>query len=128
MKVHGLIIDPQQDFCDPATGALYVPGAEDDMVRLATLIHRFGDRIDRIHVTLDSHHYVHIAHPIWWIDAAGRHPEPFTIISASDVEEGRWRAARPAWARWRPSGVTSARAPVCTNGVPTRCSKSPQSS
>jgi nicotinamidase-related amidase len=95
MKVHGLIIDPQEDFCNPETGTLYVPGAEEDVERLAGLVRRLGGAIDRIHVTLDSHHYLHVAHPVWWIDASGRHPAPFTIISADDVDTGRWYAARP---------------------------------
>jgi nicotinamidase-related amidase len=95
MKVHGLIIDPQEDFCNPETGALYVPGAEKDMERLADLIHRLGDDIDQVHVTLDSHHYLHIAHPVWWIDENGRHPAPFTIISGADVDAGQWRAVQP---------------------------------
>jgi nicotinamidase-related amidase len=95
MTVHGLIIDPQEDFCNPATGTLYVPGAEKDMERLAGLVRRIGDRVSAIHVTLDSHHHLHIAHPVWWVDTAGRHPDPFTIITVADVISGRWRAAHP---------------------------------
>ena len=33
-RIELLVIDPQVDFCDPARGALYVPGAEHDMARL----------------------------------------------------------------------------------------------
>lgn len=96
MRIHGLIIDPQRDFCDPETGTLYVAGAEKDMVRLAALIGRIGQRVEALHVTLDSHHTLHIAHPIWWEDPAGNPPAPFTILTAEDVAEGRWRAADPA--------------------------------
>ena len=39
MRVELLAIDCQNDFCDPG-GALYVPGAEDDMTRLGTFIAR----------------------------------------------------------------------------------------
>lgn len=111
-----LIIDPQIDFCDPA-GALSVAGADADMARLAQMITRLGSRIDDIHVTLDSHHSVHIAHPIFWIDGAGSHPGPFTIISAEDVGNGRWMAADPA-ARERARAYVSAleahgRYPLC---------------
>jgi len=93
-----LIIDPQFDFCDPK-GALYVGGAEKDLERLAKLISRNKDRIDDIRVTLDSHQPVHIAHPICWVDAAGKHPDPFTMITVADVTgtAPKWRAFNPAW-------------------------------
>ena len=91
-----LIIDPQIDFCDPA-GALYVPHAEEDMRRLAAFIRQQKHQIESIHVTLDSHHLVHIAHPIFWQDAEGKNPAPFTTITASEVELGRWKAANPSF-------------------------------
>jgi nicotinamidase-related amidase len=65
------------------------------MQRAAQMIRRHADEIDSIHVTLDTHHRVDIAHPIFWTDAAGRQPDPFTQISAADVEAGRWIAAAP---------------------------------
>ena len=116
MQTALLIIDPQIDFCDPA-GALSVAGADTDMARLAQMVTRLGREIDEIYVTLDSHHLVHIAHPIFWIDGAGGHPNPFTIISAEDVQEGRWMAADPT-ARERASAYVSAleahgRYPLC---------------
>ena len=116
MRTALLIIDPQIDFCDPA-GALAVAGADGDMARLAQMVMRLGSRIDEIHVTLDSHHPVHIAHPIFWQDPAGNHPDPFTILSAEDVQEGRWMAADSA-ARERAAAYVSAleahgRYPLC---------------
>lgn len=95
MKLHGLIIDPQEDFCNPKTGALFVGGADQDMARLAAMIRRLNGRISDLHVTLDSHHYVDIAHPIWWKDGAGKHPDPFTIITADDMEAGKWTTTQP---------------------------------
>ncbi|HLK56418.1 MAG TPA: hypothetical protein VKU00_07630 [Chthonomonadaceae bacterium] len=95
MRTALLIIDPQVDFCDPERGALYVPGAEQDMARLAQMILRVGPQVDAIHVTLDSHHTVHIAHPIFWQDAEGKHPPPFTPVSAADVEAGHWTTTLP---------------------------------
>ena len=68
-KIHLLVIDPQNDFCDP-NGSLYVPGAEKDMSRLAKLIDSMRHRLSDIHVTLDSHRKVDISHPIWFKDAA----------------------------------------------------------
>lgn len=102
MKVHLLIIDPQRDFCEPpdkGTGALFVPGAPEDMDRLADFINRNASKLDDIHVTLDSHHLVHIANPIWWRNSNGDHPTPFTIITATDVEQGKWMATQPGFQR-----------------------------
>lgn len=95
MNVHLLIIDPQNDFCDPSTGTLYVAGADGDMNRLADMIDRLGSSISDIHVTLDSHHYNDIAHPNWWRDSAGNPPVPLTIISAQDVESQVWSTTNP---------------------------------
>ena len=89
------IIDPQESFCNPALDELYVPGAQDDIVRLAAFVDRVGDRFDDIVVTLDSHHLFDIAHPLFWRDGAGNPPAPFTIINAADIEEGRWIPAVP---------------------------------
>jgi nicotinamidase/pyrazinamidase len=91
MKRQLLIIDPQEDFCNPATGALYVAGAEADIARIATLLRLPGD-FDAIHVTLDTHHLLDIAHPLWWKDRAGASPAPFTIIE----DLSQWHAANPA--------------------------------
>ena len=98
-RVELLIIDPQVDFCDPQRGALYVPGAEADMRRLAALIRRLKGKLDDIHVTLDSHHFIHIAHPIFWKDSRGQHPAPFTRIGRADVEEGVWTPTVPGMYR-----------------------------
>ena len=94
-----LIIDPQNDFCEPA-GALFVPGAQHDMERLAGLVAQLGTRISDIHLTLDAHHFRDIAHPVFWIDAAGVHPPPFTMISQAEIESGKWRPANPANQTW----------------------------
>lgn len=94
-----LIIDPQNDFCDPA-GALYVQGGEHDMARLGKMISENVDAIESINVTLDSHQTVHIAHPIWWVNSEGNHPDPFTVITLDDVNNGTWRATRPDMQDW----------------------------
>ena len=110
MKIHGLIIDPQEDFCNPDSGTLYVPGASADMARLAAMLRRIGPKMDDVHVTLDSHHFVDIAHPIWWKDSAGNHPDPFTIITVSDLDAGRWTTHQPgAYRRSREYVETLAR-------------------
>lgn len=96
MKRHLLIIDPQVDFCDPK-GTLFVPGADKDIERLAALINRAGDKIDQIHVTLDMHHQIDIAHPIFWKDSSGNHPDPFTTISIDDIKSGKWTTYNPQY-------------------------------
>ena len=95
LNLHLLVIDPQMDFCDPH-GSLYVPGADRDMDRLAAMIRRLRSKWTAIHVTLDSHRKVDISHPIWFKDSAGAHPAPFTVISAADLEAGRWSTTRPS--------------------------------
>lgn len=89
MKTAFLIIDTQFDFCHP-DGALFVPGAEQDVERMADLIRKHAHQIDHIVVTLDTHHVLDIAHPLFWRDAMGKHPDPFTQITAADVDAGRW--------------------------------------
>lgn len=91
-----LIIDPQIDF-HPG-GSLPVANADKDAERIATLIRSSieknnvdtNKKIDRIFVTLDTHHKLHIGHPCFWIDVDGNHPNPFTLISPNDVESGVW--------------------------------------
>lgn len=95
LNLHIVIIDPQMDFCDP-NGALYVPGAEEDMKRLAKMVERLTPKITDIHVTMDSHRKVDISHPMWWRDAQGNMPNPFTIITAQDVKDGTWRTFIPS--------------------------------
>lgn len=89
MKNAFLIIDTQFDFCHP-DGALFVPGANRDVDRMASLIRQYADFIDHVVVTLDTHHLLDIAHPLFWRDAAGNHPAPFTRITTDEVETGRW--------------------------------------
>ena len=90
MNVHLLIIDPQNDFMDIDGATLSVPGAVEDMQRVAKFIDRVGHKLADIHVTLDSHRLIDIAHPTLWMDQNGNQPAPFTIISFDDVKNGIW--------------------------------------
>ena len=116
MKTHVLIIDPQNDFCDK-NGALFVAGADQDSVRLGKMLNRLVKKIDDIHVTLDSHRTVDIAHPIFWKNSKGQHPNPFTIISVDDVSKGVWTTTNPAWGsrglEYVKSLATNNRYPLC---------------
>lgn len=96
MRTQLLLIDPQYDFCDLPGAALPVAGANADLQRVAQLINRLGSRLDAIHVTLDTHQPLDIAHPVWWRDAAGNPPAPFTVITANEVHAGIWQARDPA--------------------------------
>jgi len=93
-----LIIDPQNDFCNPGNaqgkgkGSLYVAGAEQDMLRLADWIRKYKESIDFIGVTIDSHQPNDISHPNFWMDKDGNFPAPFTLITHKEVEEGKWSA------------------------------------
>lgn len=90
IKVDLLLIDPQIDFCDPQKGALYVKNAEKDMENVSKFIDRVGKQLNDIHVTLDTHHYLDIAHPVFWKNSSGEHPKPFTIITKDDITNGNW--------------------------------------
>jgi len=92
MRLECLIIDPKNDFSDVPGAALPVPGASADAERLAGLLDRLDGRIEQIHVTLDTHQFVDIAHPVFWRDEQGERPAPFTQITVEDVEGGRWYA------------------------------------
>mmetsp|Transcript_55517 Transcript_55517/g.118073 ORF Transcript_55517/g.118073 Transcript_55517/m.118073 type:complete len:294 (-) Transcript_55517:221-1102(-) len=83
-----LLIDVQKDF-HPG-GSLAIPAASDDASRTAAFIRTNSSSISRIVATMDSHHLLDIAHPRFWTDAEGNHPDPFTLISTEDVESGRW--------------------------------------
>lgn len=96
MKLEFLIIDPQNDFIDP-NGALCVANADKDAERLAKCMSRLLPKISDIHCSLDSHHFVDIAHPIWWVDKNGKHPNPFTLITEDDVLSGLYRTFNPKY-------------------------------
>lgn len=96
MKQVMLIIDPQNDFCDPQ-GALAVSNAAADCERLAAFINRNTEKIDSIFVTMDTHHLFHIANPLFWLTKEGAPPEPFTIITAQAIRENLFKAANSAY-------------------------------
>lgn len=102
-----LIIDPQNSFIDTPNnpGSLAVAGAYQDMLRLAKRISDNPHDYDAIFITLDTHSIHDIAHPDWWRDANGQPPNPFTLISASDVESGTWHAAKEEEQAWSLSYV-----------------------
>ncbi len=102
-----LIIDPQNDFHEG--GSLAVPGATFDSANIAALIHAQGSRIHQIHVTLDSHHKLHIANPFFWVCPKNTHPPPFTTITREDILTRKWVPSRAKLIDWCLSYVDSLR-------------------
>lgn len=74
---------------------LAVKGADEDVRRMGDVITKSMDYFDNIRVTLDSHHPLHIASPLYWKDRAGKHPDPFTPIKQQDVIDGLLRTSIP---------------------------------
>lgn len=105
-RIHLVIIDPQNDFCDlpaedcPVIGgvrqvpALPVAGAHADLLRVAELIRAGGAGLSDISVTLDAHQRVDIAHPTFWRQGDGAAVGAFTQIRAVDVRNGRFLPRR----------------------------------
>ena len=69
---------------------------DQDAERIKKLLSEHSAEITSVHVTLDSHQRMHIAHGVFWQDDAGRPPDPFTLISVQDVESGKWRTVNEA--------------------------------
>jgi nicotinamidase-related amidase len=94
-KVCLVAVDVQNTFCIPAF-ELFVAGrsgtgAIDDNRRLCEFVYRNLDAITQIIPTLDTHQAMQVFHALWLVDSKGNHPEPYTLISADDVAEGRWQ-------------------------------------
>lgn len=110
MRTLLLVIDPQRSFCEVVdsnlqqsihNGELCVPGAWDDMLRLANMVKQAGRKITSITCTLDSHHPWHIAHSRWYTPQ----PKPFTVLSNIGGEiigsDGvKYSAAIPSLHNW----------------------------
>lgn len=61
-----LIIDAQEDFCNSATGSLYINGAHEDCRRIANFIEENGDNIKSIVLTVDWHSFNHCSFSTTW--------------------------------------------------------------
>ncbi len=113
-RVALLLVDLQNTFCTPGF-ELFVPGAPDDNRRLCEFVYRNLGAITQIVPTLDTHKAMQVFHAAWLVNAEGRHPSPYTVVSAEDVENGVWWAADPAeqqrscrtCTRWRRRGGIS---------------------
>uniref|UniRef100_K3WLC1 Uncharacterized protein n=1 Tax=Globisporangium ultimum (strain ATCC 200006 / CBS 805.95 / DAOM BR144) TaxID=431595 RepID=K3WLC1_GLOUD len=88
-----LIIDQQVDF-HPG-GSLAIPTANDDAERITAFITKHSAKLSQLVFTLDSHQRYHIAHGIFWEDAQGESPAPFTLITNKEIADGVWRPRDP---------------------------------
>ena len=84
-----LCVDMQRDFIEG--GPLGVAGSVGDTERLTRFIYKNMTKITEIAASLDTHSPRQIFHQCWWRGADGQMPAPFTVITAKDVKEGRWR-------------------------------------
>ena len=82
-------VDVQNTFCTPGF-ELFVPGAVEDSRRVCAFVYRNLAVLTEIVPTLDTHQTIQIFHAAFLVDAEGRRPAPYTLISAEDVESGRW--------------------------------------
>jgi nicotinamidase-related amidase len=94
-RVALLVVDVQNTFCVPGF-ELFVAGrsgtgAVDDNRRLCEFMYRNLGTITQVFPSLDTHHAMQVFHAVWLVDEHGNHPAPYTLISAEDVEAGRWR-------------------------------------
>jgi len=90
-----LVVDAQNTFCTPGF-ELFVrgrsgTGALDDNRRLCAFLYRNLGAITQAVVTLDTHQAFQIFHVPLLVDAEGRHPDPYALVTVDDVASGRWR-------------------------------------
>src|SRR5579872_175510 len=89
-KIAVVLVDYQHDFVDPL-GTLYVPGSEADIARFLAWFYANAPRITTIYASLDTHIPFQIFYSSWWINSQTHEPpQPFTVITAQDVENGTW--------------------------------------
>ena len=93
-RVSLLLVDVQNTFCIPDF-ELFVGGASgtaavDDNRRLCEFIYRNLDAITAIFPTMDTHQAMQIFHSIFLVNDKGEHPEPYTLITSEDIEQGIW--------------------------------------
>ena len=95
LKISLLLVDVQNTFCIPDfelfVGGATGTGAVDDNHRLCQFIYRNLNVITEICPTMDTHQSMQIFHSIFLVNNQGEHPEPYTLITPEDIEQGAWR-------------------------------------
>ena len=94
-KVCLVAVDVQNTFCVPGfelfVGGRSGTGAVDDNRRLCEFIYRNLDVISQVAPTMDTHQAMQIFHAAFLVNDKGTHPDPFTLVSVEEVENGAWR-------------------------------------
>ena len=94
-RISLLLVDVQNTFCIPDfelfVGGATGTGAVDDNRRLCKFIYGNLGAITEICPTMDTHQAMQIFHSIFLVNHKGEHPEPYTLISSEDMEQGVWR-------------------------------------
>lgn len=94
-KIELLGVDIQNTFCIPDfelfVGGRSGRGAVEDNQRLADFIYRNLNVITHISLTMDTHQAMQIFHSIFLVDNEGKNPSPYTLVSADDIRQGRWK-------------------------------------
>src|SRR5687767_16014975 len=88
-RVALVVVDTQNTFCTPGF-ELFVAGrsgtgALEDSRRLVTFLYRNLTAITETVVTLDTHQAFQLFHAPLLRDEDGRHPDPYTLVTADDV-------------------------------------------
>lgn len=99
-KIAVVLVDYQHDFVDPS-GTLYVPGSQEDVARFLGWFYANAQKITTIYISLDTHVPFQIFYSAWWQNPqTGEHPQPFTVITAEDVDKNRWiPLIQPEWSK-----------------------------
>lgn len=94
-RISLLLIDVQNTFCIPNfelfVGGRSGNGAVEDNAHLCEFIYRNLGSITHIIATMDTHMSQQIFHPIFFVDAEGNHPAPYTDIHVDELHSGKWK-------------------------------------
>jgi nicotinamidase-related amidase len=94
-RISLLLVDVQNTFCIPDfelfVGGASGTGAVDDNRRLCEFIYGNLDAITEICPTMDTHQAMQIFHSIFLINDKGEHPQPYTLITLEDIQQGVWK-------------------------------------
>lgn len=94
-RISLMLIDVQNTFCMPGfelfVGGRSGNGAVEDNIRLCEFIYSNLGNIAHIIATMDTHRSQQIFHPIFFVDAEGNHPAPYTDIHLEELQSGRWK-------------------------------------
>lgn len=81
-------IDLQYDFLEH--GSLAVPGSNADVSRLIQWFYKNMGNITAVKLSKDTHNVFQVFFPSLWIDSKGNHPNPFTPIVLTDLNNRIW--------------------------------------